>query len=112
MRSRGFYTGTLRMELPWYNRRVRHTRFPEKGPGEYWLDYKGFYFVQEKANRGLIIPAESIIEVKLSLRHGITFCRRRILTIVWRNGGERMSSGFIVEDPDQVRQALITQGWA
>jgi hypothetical protein len=112
MRNRGFYTGTLRTDLPWYKRRVKHPGFPEKGPGEYWLDYKGFYFVEDKTHRGLLIPAESIISVGLALRHGITFHRKKILRILWRIGGERMSSGFIVQDAEQVRQALTTQGWA
>ncbi len=100
------------MELPWYRRRMRHASLPERGPGEYWYDYQGFYFLEEKTRRGLVIPMKSIVEVKIAFRHGITFSRRKILNIVWNNGGERVSSGFIVEAPVQIKQALTTMGWA
>ncbi len=112
MRSPGFYVGTLRPEKPWYNRSVVFGGFPDKGPGEYWYDYKGFYFVREQTGTGLVIPAESIIEVKLGLWHGIAFSRTKILKLLWRKGGERLSSGFVVKNPDQVMQALTTTGWA
>ena len=46
MRSSGVYAGTLRPERPWYSRGVTFDGFPDKGPGEYWYDYKGFYFVR------------------------------------------------------------------
>jgi hypothetical protein len=55
---------------------------------------------------------KSIIEVKIAFRHGATFSRRKILSIVWKKGGERISSGFIVEGPEQIKQALTTMGWA
>ena len=58
MRNPGFYAGTLRLEKPWYMRSVQHGTFPDKGPGEYWYDYKGFYFVGEKSGTGLLIPAD------------------------------------------------------
>jgi len=112
MRNPGFYAGTLRMEQPWYQRSARHGGFPEKGPGEYWYDYKGFYFVGEKSNRGLVIPAESVVEVKLAFWHAFFFSSKRILKIVWRSGGERLSSGFVIEHAGEVRQALTTRGWA
>ena len=112
MTNRGFYTGSLKVEQPWYRRSTRHAGLPEKGPGEYWYDYQGFYFLQETTHLGLVIPMKSIIEVKIAFRHGAIFSRRKILTIVWKNGGERMSSGFIVEGPEQIKQALTTMGWA
>ena len=112
MTKRGFYTGSLKVEQPWYCRSMKHAGRPEKGPGEYWYDYQGFYFLQENTHRGLVIPMKSIIEVKIAFRHGATFSRRKILTIVWKNGGERISSGFIVEGPEQIKQALTTMGWA
>jgi hypothetical protein len=112
MRHRGFYTGSLRLEQPWYRRGMKHAGLPEKGPGEYCYDYQGFYFLQENTHRGLVIPMKSIIEVKIAFRHGATFSRRKILSIVWKKGGERISSGFIVEGPEQIKQALTTMGWA
>ncbi len=112
MKNQGFYTGTLKMEQPWYHRSMKHAGLPEKGPGEYWYDYQGFYFLQESTRRGLVIPMKSIIEVTIAFRHGMTFSRKKILTIVWKNGGGRVSSGFIVEGPEQIKQALTTMGWA
>ncbi len=113
MTNRGFYTGSLKMEQPWYRRRMRHAAgLPERGPGEYWYDYQGFYFLQETTHRGLVIPMKSIIEVRTAFRHGTTFSRKKLLDIVWRKGGETISSGFIVEGPEQIRQALTTMGWA
>jgi len=112
MTNRGFYTGSLKVQQPWYRRSMTHAGLPKKGPGEYWYDYQGFYFLQETTHRGLVIPMKSIIEVKTAFRHGVTFSRRKILTIVWKNGGEKISSGFIVEGPEQIRQALTTMGWA
>jgi len=112
MRSPGFYVGTLRPERPWYNRARMLGSFPDKGRGEYWYDYKGFYFVRERTGAGLVIPAESLIEVGLGFWHGIFFSRTKILKLLWRKGGEKLSSGFLVKDPDQVRLALTTAGWA
>jgi hypothetical protein len=112
MRSRGFYVGTLRMEQPWYRRGVTQAGFPGKGAGEYWYDYKGFYFVRDNTGRGLVIPSESIIEVKLGFWHGTTFSRGKVLKVIWRSGRERLSSGFVVRDPEHVKQALTTAGWA
>ncbi|MGD0659199.1 MAG: hypothetical protein ABSD38_14120 [Syntrophorhabdales bacterium] len=112
MRSSGVYAGTLRPERPWYSRGVTFDGFPDKGPGEYWYDYKGFYFVREGTGTGLVIPAESLIEVTLGLWHGIFFSRTKILKLLWRRGGEKLSSGFVVKDPEQVRLALTTTGWA
>jgi len=112
MKSSGIYVGTLRLERPWYDRRAKHGSFPQNGAGEYWYDYKGFYFVESKTNRGLVIPSESIIRVEIGFRHGITFSWNRILKIIWRNGREKMSSGFLVPRADQIKQALTTTGWA
>jgi hypothetical protein len=112
MRSSGVYAGTLRPERPWYSRGVTFDGFPDTGPGEYWYDYKGFYFVREGTGTGLVIPAESLIEVTLGLWHGIFFSRTKILKLLWRRGGEKLSSGFVVKDPEQVRLALTTTGWA
>ena len=91
---------------------MKHISFPEKGPGEYWYDYKGFYFVGKDTNRGLVIPSECIIAVTLGFRHGWTFSRAKLLKIIWRSGRERVSSGFIVSNPLQVMEALTTAGWA
>ncbi len=112
MRSRGFYAGTLRPNQPWYKRTVKGPAFPEKGPGEYWYDYKGFYFVGAPSGRGLVIPLGSIVDVRLGWSHGLTFHKGRILKIAWKNGPVSYSSGFVVQDPDLVRQALVTPGWA
>jgi hypothetical protein len=112
MKGNGFYVGTLRLEMPWYNRRVRHGSFPHNGAGEFWYDYKGFYFVEGRTNRGLVIPSESIIRVEVGFRHGIMFAWNGILKIVWRNGREKVSSGFVVSHADQIKQALTTTGWA
>ncbi|MGD0663403.1 MAG: hypothetical protein ABSD38_35635 [Syntrophorhabdales bacterium] len=112
MKNQGYYTGALKLKEPWYRRRMRHGDLTEKGQGEYWYDYQGFYFLHEKTHRGLVIPMKSIIEVKIAFRHGITFSRRKILNIVWKNGAEKISSGFIVEDPELIKQALTTTGWA
>ena len=112
MKSHGIYVGTLRLDSPWYSRRMKHITFPEKGPGEYWYDYKGFYFVGRDTNRGLVIPSESIIAVTLGYRHGLTFSRTKVLKIIWRNVRERVSSGFVVTHPEQVMEALTAAGWA
>ena len=112
MRSPAFYVGTLRVEKPWYMRAVKKGVFPDKGPGEYWYDYKGFYFIREKSGAGLVIPADSLIHVSLGLRHGAFFSRTRILKLLWKNGGEKLSSGFVIENGEQVKQALTTPGWA
>jgi hypothetical protein len=112
MRTRGIYAGTLRMEKPWYMRALKGGGFPDKGPGEYWYDYKGFYFVGTKNGEGLLIPADSLVSVTVGYWHGTTFSRNKILRLLWRKGGEKLSSGFIVENPDQVKQALTTTGWA
>jgi hypothetical protein len=112
MRSSGIYVGTLRLDSPWYSRGVRFGGFPEKGPGEYWYDYKGFYFVRDTTGTGLVIPAESLLEVRLGLWHGIVISRTKILKLLWRKGGEKLSSGFVVKDPEQVKLALTTTGWA
>jgi hypothetical protein len=112
MRNPGFYVGTLRTEKPWYMRAVKNAGFPDKGPGEYWYDYKGFYFVREKSGTGLLIPADSLIDVSLGLWHGIAFSRTRILKLLWKNGNEKLSSGFVIKDAEHVRQALTTPGWA
>jgi hypothetical protein len=112
MRNPGFYVGTLHLEKPWYARAVKHGGFPDKGPGEYWYDYKGFYFVREKSGTGLLIPADSLVEVSLGHCHGIAFSRAAILKLLWKKGGERLSSGFVIENPELVRQALTTAGWA
>jgi hypothetical protein len=112
MKSRGLYVGTLRLEKPWYNRSTQDDTFPGKGAGEYWYDYKGFYFVENKTGRGLLIPSESIIKVELGFWHGITFSWTKVLKIVWRSGRERVSSGFVVAAAEQVKQALTTTGWA
>ncbi len=112
MKNQGFYTGTLAMGQPWYRRGMKRAGLPEKGPGEYWYDYQGFYFLQESTHRGLVIPMKSILEVKIAFRHGTTFSRKKVLNIVWKNSGERVSSGFIVEGPEQIKQALTTMGWA
>ncbi len=112
MRRRGVYVGTLRLEKPWYARTMRHRSFPVKGEGEYWYDYKGFYFVGKENDRGLVIPSGTIIRVDVGFCHGLTFSRSKILKIVWRSGAERVSSGFIVPEADQVKQALTTTGWA
>ncbi len=112
MRRRGIYVGTLRLQQPWYARMMKHQSFPAKGLGEYWYDYKGFYFVGSESSRGLVIPSETIIRVDTGFRHGTTLSRSKILKIVWRSGAEKVSSGFIVSEADQVRQALTTTGWA
>jgi hypothetical protein len=112
MKSRGVYVGTLRLEEPWYARSMKQGNFPARGSGEYWYDYKGFYFVGSGTNRGLVIPSESIIKVEVGFLHGIAFSWTKILKIVWRSGRERLSSGFIVSQADQVKQALTTTGWA
>jgi hypothetical protein len=112
MKSHGFYLGTLRLDKPWYSRNMKPAGFPGKGAGEYWYDYKGFYFLRKETNRGLVIPSESIIKIEVGFRHGITFSRMKILNIIWRTGGERVSSGFVVPQADQVKQALTTVGWA
>ncbi len=112
MRNPGFYVGTLRMGKPWYMRTMKNAAFPDKGPGEYWYDYKGFYFVREGSGAGLLIPADSLIDVRLGFRHGLAFSRARILKLLWRNGTEKLSSGFVIKDPELVRQALTTPGWA
>jgi hypothetical protein len=112
MKRHGIYVGTLKIDRPWYSRRMRHIGFPENGPGEFWYDYKGFYFVGSDTNRGLVIPSDSIISVSLDFHHGWTFSWTKILRIVWRRGQERVSSGFIVPQPGQVMEALTTTGWA
>jgi len=112
MRNPGFYVGTLRLEKPWYMRAVKRGAFPDRGPGEYWYDYKGFYFVREKSGIGLLIPADSLVEVSIGLWHGIAFSRTRILKLLWKRGGEKLSSGFVIKDAELVRQALTTPGWA
>ena len=99
MRKHGIYVGTLNLSRPWYSRMVRDESLPEPGAGEYWYDYKGFYFVSEQ-------------NVRLSVVHGTKISMRKILKIIWRKGIEKVSSGFIVDDPDAVRQALVTKGWA
>ncbi len=112
MRRHGYYLGTLALKKPWYNRGMRPHGFPEKGGGEYWYDYRGFYFVADSTNRGLLIPSEAIIKVDVGFRHGFAFSRSKILKITWRSGAERVSSAFIVVEAEQVRQALTTTGWA
>ena len=112
MRNPCFHAGTLRIEQPWYSRGAGHGGFPGKGPGEYWYDYKGFYFVAEKSPQGLVIPAESVVAVRLAHWHAFTFSSRKILKILWRSGGERLSSGFVVEGAEEVSQVLATRGWA
>ena len=104
--------GTLGLEKPWYNRTVKHPGFPEKGAGEYWYDYKGFYFVGNDNARGLLIPSDSIIRVSVGFWHGLTFSRAKMLKIVWRTGREKLCSGFVVSYPDQIKQALTATGWA
>ncbi len=112
MKSRGYFTGALKMTEPWYRRTVRNGALPGKGQGECWYDYQGFYFLHEKTHRGLMIPMKSIVEVKVAFRHGLTFSRKKMLAIVWKNGAEKLSCGFIVEDPESVKLALVTAGWA
>ena len=112
MKNRGYYVGTLRLERPWYSRSMKQGPLSKKGTGEYWYDYKGFYFVGNEAGRGLVIPSESMIRIEVGFWHGITFSGTKILKIVWRSGREKLSSGFVVSQPEQVRQALITTGWA
>ena len=108
MRNSGFYVGTLRMEKPWYMRAVIHGGFPDKGPGEYWYDYKGFYFVREKSGTGLLIPADSLVEVSLGLRHGTTFSRTRILKLLWKKGGEKPMSAYEYYDHDNLKAGSRT----
>ena len=93
------------MEKPWYVRTMKNAAFPDKGPGEYWYDYKGFYFVREKSGTGLLIPADSLIDVRVGFWHGLTFSRTRILKLLWRNGNERLSSGFATKDADRQASA-------
>jgi hypothetical protein len=112
MRSHGSYLGTLRLDKPWYNRSKPHPGFPAKGAGEYWYDYKGFYFVREGTGQGLIIPLDSIIDVSTGFLHGFTFFRGKVLRVTWRTGREKLSSAFVVSHPDQVKQALTATGWA
>ena len=112
MRKHGIYVGTLNLSRPWYSRMARDENFPEPGAGEYWYDYKGFYFVGEQNNKGLVLPVESIIDVRLSVVHGTKISMRKILKIIWRKGIEKVSSGFTVDDPEEVQQALVTKGWA
>jgi hypothetical protein len=112
MKRSGFYVGTLSLEKPWYNRSTEHGSFPQKGAGEYWFDYKGFYFVGHNTNPGLVIPSGSIIKVEVGFWHGMTLSWTKILKIVWRNGSEKVSSGFLVSHAEQARQALTTSGWA
>jgi hypothetical protein len=90
MKSRGIYVGTLRLEKPWYARKIKQGGFPARGSGE----------------------SESITRVEVGLFHGITFSWTKILKIGWQRGRERLSSGFIVPHADQVKQALTTTGWA
>ena len=52
MRSQAFYMGTLQMGKPWYARTIKSGAFPDKGPGEYWYDYKGFYLSGKRAVQG------------------------------------------------------------
>jgi hypothetical protein len=112
MRGRGSYLGTLRLDRPWYNRSKQHPGFPEKGTGEYWYDYKGFYFVRDGTSHGLVIPLESILKVSTGFSHGLLLSRTKILKVVWRTGREKVSSAFVVSHPDQVTQALTATGWA
>ncbi len=112
MRNRGFYAGTLRPNQPWYKRRVASDAFPAEGPGEYWYDYKGFYFTSAAGGPGLMIPLGSVVDVKIGRLHGLTFNKGKMLKIAWKNGSQAYSSGFVVQDPELVRQALITPGWA
>lgn len=112
MKSHGIYIGTLKLDNPWYKRRMKHASFPDTGPGEYWYDYKGFYFVGKDTNRGIVIPSSSIIAVSLGFRHGWAFSWAKVLKITWRSGRERLSSGFIVSRPDQIMETLTTTGWA
>jgi hypothetical protein len=112
MRSRGSYLGTLALAKPWYARTINNPAYPDKGPGEYWYDYKGFYFVRQGSGRGIVIPSESILSVSIGYRHGFSFSRLRILKIVWQKGREKLSSGFAVTHPEQIKQALTTTGWA
>jgi hypothetical protein len=112
MRSRGSYLGTLRLDQPWYSRTLKRAGFPEKGAGDYWYDYRGFYFVRKGSGEGLLIPTESIVKVTIGYWHGLTFPGTRILKIIWRTGREQLSSGFVVSHPDQVKEALTAMGWA
>jgi hypothetical protein len=112
MRSQAFYMGTLQMRKPWYARTKGGGAFPDKGPGEYWYDYKGFYFIREKSGAGLLIPADSLIEVKVGHWIGPSFSRTSILKLLWKSGGEKLCSGFAIKNAEQVKQALTTSGWA
>ncbi len=112
MRNKGKYAGTLRMDRQWFSRLIRNGALGGRGAGEYWYDYKGFYFVHEGTSRGLVIPLDSIIDVTLGRCHGLSFSSGKILKIIWRQGGEKLSSGFVVERAEQLRDALTTRGWA
>jgi hypothetical protein len=112
MRSRGSYLGTQGLDKPWYARSITNPGYPGKGPGEYWYDYKGFYFVRDGTGKGIVIPSDSILKVSVGYWHGLTFSRIKMLKIVWQTGRVRMSSGFIVSFPEQIKQALTATGWA
>jgi hypothetical protein len=112
MRSHGSYIGTLGLDKPWYSRTITNPGYPDKGTGEYWYDYKGFYFVRDGSGRGLVIPSDSILKVSVGYWHGFTFSGTKILKIVWHIGRQKLSSGFIVAYPEQIKQALTATGWA
>ena len=113
MRAKAEYVGTLNLKQPWYNRIDKDTTFPDLGEGEYWYDHNGFCFEAVRGEqRMLMIPIGTIVEIKIGVFHGTAFSVKKKLRIVWRKGIETVISGFIIEDPESVRQALTTKGWA
>ena len=112
MTSKATYLGTITAGDPWYKGFLR-AGFPPIGEGEFWFDRKGFYFSGKAGSPGVVIPTDSILEVRLGRWHARSLrVKGNILKITWKKNGRKVISGFVMDEAEQVRGALTTQGWA
>jgi hypothetical protein len=110
--SKATYLGTTAAGDPWYKGFLR-VGFPPIGEGEFWFDRKGFYFSGKAGGAGVAIPTDSILDVMLGRWHARSFSLKgNILKITWNKNGRKVISGFVMDEAQQVRGALITKGWA
>ncbi len=112
MKNKAHYLGTVAAGGPWYKGFIK-AGFPPKGEGEYWFDRTGFYYTAGSVNVSLAIHSDSILNVSLGTWHAWSLRPKgNILKISWRQGNRRFISGFVLDNAEQVRDALTTKGWA
>lgn len=105
---RGHYLGT-EIDQTWW-KRYRNNKFFARGNGEYWFDDQAFYFRRYLTKQPLAVPFAKVTELKIGRSHaGRWLWRSRVLKLIWRQDGTRLSSGFVVGRDQAETEEVMTE---